>query len=110
MWKRLLNWWYGRTAQQRRLITVPMMKIMYNPFHEKWMWTRFNPQSRTWEWFMDALDDEVENYVHDAIEYSKVDVDNELLHRLEIDNVFYSSMVFTEDEGMKIISQRKELE
>lgn len=68
---------------RRGLIKVPMMKVFHNPFLEKPMWTLFNPATRTWEWFIDATHDEVEKY---------------------------SGIEFTEEQGMKIISERKELD
>ena len=48
----------------RKLITVPLVKMVYNPLdgHDCWMWTKFNPRTRTWEWKRDATIEEVEQY------------------------------------------------
>jgi hypothetical protein len=65
--------------QPHRYIKVPMMKILLNPYTGVWTWTLFNPKTRTWEWYKEALPDEIEKY---------------------------SNMEFTELDGMIIIERR----
>lgn len=46
----------------KQRLTKPLMKIIFNPMSDKFMWTKFNPATRTWEWFEDALPLEVDLY------------------------------------------------
>jgi hypothetical protein len=46
----------------RKLIKERQVKLIFNPFSEKWMWTQLNPKSRTWEWKREATPDEIEKY------------------------------------------------
>lgn len=62
MLEKLIALFRRSRTPQRKLIRERLMKIIYNPFNNKWMWTKFNPASRTWEWFEEALPIEVEKY------------------------------------------------
>jgi hypothetical protein len=35
-----------------------LVKITYNPIVEKWMWTKLNLETHTWEWQREATQDE----------------------------------------------------
>lgn len=59
MLEKLIALFRRNKLQPRQRINEPMMQIIYNPFDEKWMWTRLNPNSHVWEWMHEATSEEV---------------------------------------------------
>ena len=51
-----------RIRNRRKRIEVyikePRVKIMFNPFTERYMWCRLNPESRVWDWKEEASEED----------------------------------------------------
>lgn len=58
----------GGVSKERKLIKERQMKILFNPFNQKWMWVRLNPRIRTWEWLHEATPEEVEIWQGEVIQ------------------------------------------
>lgn len=49
--------------KNHRLIKERRMKILHNPFNDTYMWTIFNPATRTWHWSHNATQREIESWL-----------------------------------------------
>jgi len=47
---------------ESKLIRERRMKMLFNPFNEKYMWVILNPKTRIWEWDREATQYEIDEW------------------------------------------------
>jgi hypothetical protein len=57
----------NKPVKKSPLIQERLMKIMWNPYNEKYYWCIFNPNTRTWEWNREALPFEVDTWKGETV-------------------------------------------